>query len=236
VQCEKDRHEKIVMRKIALRRIVVVATAAVSLLATSVAQGPVAIVDDSLPTMHSGEEFHATLHAKGGAPPYHWTVVDELPAGITLGGDGLLSGRPVKAGAADFTIKVADSATPAGTATKSFHATIGSSLVLDWKDAPKVNNDRIDGSVKVSNGSKDTFDLTVIIVAVATDTDRATAIGYQHFPLKPGTDDFKIPFGLSMPNGSYIVHADAIAEIAAKNSILRQRLQTPKALQVTVGP
>jgi Putative Ig domain len=222
--------------KIVVGKIVIATGALVFLLTTSVAQGPVAIVEDSLPTMNSGAEFHVTLHAKGGAPPYHWTAVDDLPAGLALGADGLLSGRPIKAGTADFTIKVADSATPAQTATKSFHATIGASLALDWQDSPKVNNDRIDGSVKVSNGSKDTFDLTVIIVAVATDTDRATAIGYQHFPMKPGTTDLKIPFGLSMPKGSYIVHADAIAEIAAKDSILRQRLQTPKALQVTVGP
>jgi hypothetical protein len=76
----------------------------------------------------------------------------------------------------------------------------------------------------------------VIIVAVATDTDRATAIGYQRFPLKPGTNDFKIPFGNSLPAGSYIVHADAIAEIPEKNTILRQRLQTPQALQIAVGP
>lgn len=219
-----------------MRKIVMLTAVAIFLLATSVAQGPVSIVEDSLPTLNSGDEFHVTLHAKGGAPPYHWTAVDDLPAGVTLSGDGLLSGRPVKAGPVDFTIRVADSATPAQTATKPFHASINASLLLAWQDAPKVNNDRIDGSVKVSNGSKDTYDLTVIIVAVATDTDRATAIGYQHFPMKPGTSDFKIPFGLSMPYGSYIVHADAIAEIAAKNSILRQRLQTPQALQVMVGP
>ncbi|HUB02145.1 MAG TPA: putative Ig domain-containing protein [Terriglobales bacterium] len=215
--------------------VMAVATVAV-LLATSLAQGPLSIVEDSLPTMHTGDEFHLALHAKGGAPPYQWTAVDDLPAGIRLSADGLLSGRPVKVEDVTVRLKVADSATPPQTAEKEFHATITAALLLSWLDAPKVNNDRIDGSLKVSNGSKDTFDLTVVIVAVATDTDRATAIGYQHFPLKPGTTDLKIPFGLSMPNGSYIVHADAIAEIEAKNSILRQRLQTPRSLQVAVGP
>lgn len=227
---------KIVTGKLGPGKLVVVIAAVILLLTASAAQGPVTIVDDSLPAMHTGDEFHLTLHAKGGAPPYHWTAVDDLPSGISLSGDGLLSGRPVKARTVDFTVRVADSSHPEQTATKAFHATINASLVLDWLDSPKVNNDRIDGSVKVSNGSKDTYDLTVVIVAVATDTNRATAIGYQRFPLKPGTNDFKIPFGSTMPNGSYIVHADAIAEIAAKDSILRQRLQTPKALQVAVGP
>lgn len=204
--------------------------------AASIAQGPVTIVEDSLPGMNTGTDFHLSLHAKGGAPPYQWSAVEELPAGIRLSLDGVLSGRPVKVGDVTIRLKVADSATPPQSAEKEFHAAITAALLLDWLDVPKVNNDRIDGSVKVTNGSKDTYDLTVVVVAVATDTDRATAIGYQHFPLTPGTTDFKIPFGLSMPNGSYIVHADAVAEIEAKNSILRQRLQTPNPLQVAVGP
>jgi len=206
------------------------------LIGSAVAQSEFAIVEDSLPALNAGEQFNVTLHAKGGTPSYHWEAVGDLPKGIILSREGLLSGRPAKGGPADITIRVTDSASPARETERTFHPTIGASLVLDWQDAPKVNNDRIDGSVKVSNGSRDTFDLTVVIVAVATDTNRATAIGYQHFPLKPGTNDFKIPFGSSLPNGGYVVHADAIAEIAAKNSILRQRLQTPKALQVTVGP
>jgi hypothetical protein len=206
------------------------------LMATSAAQGPVTIVEDSLPPMSTGEEFHVTLHARGGAPPYHWEAVGDLPKGISLSHDGLLSGRPVKAEPADIKIRVTDSATPPGEAEKDFSVTVSTALALDWLDAPKVHSDRIDGSVKVSNGTHDTFDLTVIIVAVATDTDRATAIGYQRFPLKPGTNDFKIPFGNSLPAGSYIVHADAIAEIPEKNTILRQRLQTPQALQIAVGP
>jgi len=220
-----------------LTKTLALAVVIISLGAAAAAQPDLAIVEDSLPAINAGEEFHVTLHAKGGTPSYRWEVVNgDLPKGITLSHDGVLSGRPTKGGPMDITIRVTDSTSPPREAEKSFHVTIGASLVLDWLDAPKVNNDRIDGSVKVSNGSKDTFDLTVVIVAVATDTDRATAIGYQHFPLKPGTTDFKIPFGLSMPNGSYIIHADAIAEIEAKNSILRQRLQTPQALQVTVGP
>lgn len=203
---------------------------------SAVAQPELAILEDSLPAMNAGEELHVTLHAKGGTRSYHWEAVGELPKGLALTREGVLSGRPAKGGPVDITIRVADSASPPHEAEKTFHATVGASLVLDWLDSPKVNNDRIDGSVKVSNGSKDTFDLTVVIVAVATDTNRATAIGYQRFPLKPGTNDFKIPFGNRLPNGSYVVHADAVAEIAAKNSILRQRLQTPSALHVAVGP
>ena len=107
--------------------------------------------------------------------------------------------------------------------------------MLEWRQPPKVNDNRIDGSVQVSNGTHDTFDLTVIIVAVA-DNGRATAIGYEHFPLKPGASNVEITFGNTLPNGPYVIHADAIAEISKRNVILRQRLQTPQALQVLQGP
>jgi hypothetical protein len=45
-----------------------------------------------------------------------------------------------------------------------------------------------------------------------------------------------LPFGETLPRGSYVVHVDVIGEVAAKNVIHRQRLQTASTLQVIVGP
>jgi hypothetical protein len=197
---------------------------------------PLAIVEESLPAMNVGVEFHTLLHAKGGVPPYVWSVAGgELPEGVTLTREGLLSGRPTKPGTYALTLKVEDLGNPAHSINKELQAAVTAALLLEWDEPPKVHDDRIDGSVKVSNGSKDDFDLTVVIVAVAGN-GRATAIGYEHFPLKAGAMNVKIPFGNTPGYGGYIVHADAIAEIAARNVILRQRLQTPQALQIVQGP
>jgi hypothetical protein len=197
---------------------------------------PLAIVEESLPAMNVGVEFHTLLHAKGGVPPYVWSVVGgELPEGVTLTRDGLLSGRPAKPRMYALTLKVEDSGQPAHSINKELQAAVTAALLLEWDEAPKVHDDRIDGSVKVSNGSKDDFDLTVVIVAVG-ENGRATAIGYEHFLLKAGATDVKIPFGNTPGYGGYVVHADAIAEIPARNVILRQRLQTPQALQIVQGP
>lgn len=65
---------------------------------------------------------------------------------------------------------------------------------------------------------------------------RATAIGYQHFVLVRGTIGKELPFGETLPHGAYVVNVDAVGEVAAKNLIYRERMQTPSALQVTVGP
>ncbi|PYX97503.1 MAG: hypothetical protein DMG71_02905, partial [Acidobacteria bacterium] len=108
-------------------------------------------------------------------------------------------------------------------------------LVLEWSRFPRVQDNRIEGAVKVSNGTKDDFDLTVIVVAV-NEIGKAFVLGYQHPELKTGTTDFEIPFGSTLPQGAYVVHADAVAEVPARNAIYRQRRQTPSPLQVTVGP
>jgi len=197
---------------------------------------PLVIADEALPAIDAGVEFHMILHATGGVPPYVWSVPNgDLPEGVTLTPEGLLSGRAAKPGTFPITLKVEDSAHPAHTITKDFRAVVGASMLLEWLQPPKVRDNRIDGAVQVSNGSSDTFDLTVIIVAVA-DNGRATAIGYQHFPLKAGATSVQIPFGNTLPHGGYVIHADAIAEIPARKAILRQRLQTPQPLQVMQGP
>ncbi len=197
---------------------------------------PLAVVDEALPPLDAGVEFHMLLHATGGVLPYVWSVASgDLPEGITLTPEGLLAGRPTKPGAFAFTLKVEDSGHPAHTINKEFQAVVAASLLIEWLQPPKVRDTRIDGIVQVSNGSKNTFDLTVIIVAVA-DNGRATAIGYEHFPLKAGVTSVPIPFGNTLPHGAYVIHADAIAEIPTRNAILRQRLQTPQPLRVTQGP
>jgi hypothetical protein len=197
---------------------------------------PLVVTDQTPPSMEQGIEFHFLLHANGGYPPYVWSIdKGDLPEGTTLTADGLLSGRPSKTGDFTVTLKVEDSARPTHSATKEFHAVVGASLTFEWQEPPKVHDDRIDGSLQVSNGTKDDLDLTVIVVAIA-DNGRATAIGYQHFSLKAGTSNLKIPFGNTLPYGGYTVRADGIAEIASRNTILRRGLETPVPLQIVQVP
>jgi Putative Ig domain len=197
---------------------------------------PLAIVDELLPQLDAGVEFHILLHASGGAAPYVWSVASgDIPEGVTLTPEGLLAGRPTKPGAFTFTVRVEDSGRPAHTINKEFKAVVAASLLIEWLQPPKVRDNRIDGVIQISNGSKDDFDLTIVIVAVA-ENGRATAIGYEHFPLKAGAISIQIPFGNTLPHGGYVIHADAIAEIPTRRAILRQRLQTPQPLQVVQGP
>lgn len=197
---------------------------------------PLAIVEDTLPALDAGIDAHIVLHARGGVPPYRWSVASgDLPEGMRLTSEGILEGRSNKIGTFAFTVNVEDSARPAHSMNKELQTHITASLVLDWLRPPAVQGSRIDGIALVSNGSKDDFDLTFIVVSV-NDIGRATALGYQRATLKAGTLNLQIPFGTTLPPGKYIVRADAVAEIPAKNTILRRELETPATLPITQGP
>ena len=195
---------------------------------------PLKIVEETLPTLDACVETHLPLHATGGVPPYRWRVASgTLPEGISLTPDGVLVGRVAEPGAISFTVSVEDSAK--NRITKDLQTKVVASLLFQWLRPPQVHGAQMDGAVQLSNGTKDDFDLTFIVVAIA-ENGRATALGYQHFSLKAGTSNFQIPFGQTLPHGAYVVHADAVAEIPAKNVIIRRLLETPSAITVVQGP
>ena len=190
----------------------------------------------TLPTGSPKHPYKFQLQAHGGIPPYKYALVETaLPAGITLGPDGFLTGTPPAKGEFRFTVSVTDSGTPAQSASRGFVLRIVAPMLMEWKKYAKVSGNRVEGSVLVSNSTEDDFDFTFIVLAVAED-GRATAIGYQHFDLKSGVDSFELPFGETLPRGVYGVHVDAVAEVAPKDTIYRVRLQTKEKLPVTVGP
>src|SRR5207249_90934 len=69
----------------------------------------VKITTTSLPNGTAQAAYSVTLQATGGTLPYTWSVSSgQLPAGLTLGASGTISGTPTTAGLATFTIQVAD--------------------------------------------------------------------------------------------------------------------------------
>ena len=191
---------------------------------------PLAIVTDTMPQLIAHTPYTVRLTAQGGTPPYSWNIEKgKLPPGLHLDPRaGTLSGVPEAPADLTFTVRVSDSAEPPATASRELKVKAVPALQLEWQRQPVLENDGIYGEVQVGNPSKDPYDLTFIIVAV-NEIGKAFALGYQHFTLRPQATR-AIPFGASLPLGSYIVHADAVGEVAAKDIIRRARLQTPKPL------
>jgi len=44
-----------------------------------------------------------------------------------------------------------------------------------------------------------------------------------------------LPFGETLPHGSYTVYVDVNGEIAKRNAIYKEQMKTPAVLQVVVG-
>ena len=195
---------------------------------------PLSIATESLPPALLHQQYRAELKALGGVPPLQWKISrGNLPQGLDLdASSGVISGVPEKPGEVELTISVVDSV--GNTTSRDYKIKVVAPLLIQWSKFPQLQGDEIVGSVKVSNGTKDTFDLTVIIVAV-NEYGKAFALGYQHFDLEPETVELEIPFGTGahLPVGAYVVHADAVAEVASKNAIYRSRLETPSPLQIS---
>jgi hypothetical protein len=190
----------------------------------------------SLPKAYVHRSYEARLEAQGGAPPLRWEVTDgSLPNGITLSADGVLSGTPAATGEFHFAVTVRDSGKPAYQRQQPLSLLVVAPLLAEWSRYPKVDGQRLEGSIRVSNQTEDDFDLTVIVLAVS-EIGRATAIGYQHFPLKKNTDDVEIPFGDNLPDGRYQLNVDVVAEVAATGAIHRVRLVPKESFVVKVNP
>jgi hypothetical protein len=88
---------------------------------------PLQVSTTPLPAGTVGVAYSRDLPAQGGAPPYNWYVVNELPPGLTLGTtapgyDNVLTGTPTRAGTFSFPMEVEDS--QGNTATGNVTVTI----------------------------------------------------------------------------------------------------------------
>jgi hypothetical protein len=190
-----------------------------------------------LPGTYPHGTYLVNLRARGNyVPVLHWTVASgTLPPGITLDESGLLHGEAERAGEFQFVVLVKDGGKPQQAVQKAFAIKVVEGITVAWKVPAHVTGNRIDGSVEVTNSTADDLDLTFDVKAVAED-GRATEIGYQRFPLKRGTIGMTLPFGETLPHGAYVVYVNVNGEVAKRNAIYKQQMQTPTALQVVVGP
>ena len=188
-----------------------------------------------LPKASLWEPYVANLQASGGIEPYHWHVIaGSLPRGFVLNESGMLTGVLDEPGESQFTVLVTDNDRPPKQANQDFVLSSETPMTADWLRKAQVNGQRIDGSIKVSNHTGRDFDLTFIVLAV-NDIGRATAIGYQHFPLKRDTRDMEIPFGETLSPGNYVVNVDVVGEEPVSYRIFRARLVTEQE-SITQGP
>lgn len=88
-------------------------------------QTELAVTSLSPPAGTVGISYSTTLAATGGVTPYIWTMLSgSLPAGLSLGSAGVISGTPATHGTSIFTVQVADSETNQETAIAQLTLTV----------------------------------------------------------------------------------------------------------------
>ena len=91
----------------------------------------------SLPTGEVGVAYAATLSANGGTPPYRWSIkTGALAAGLSLSGNGSISGTPTATSAAPVTFELQDSSVPVLTQTVTLPLTVNAALVATTTSLP----------------------------------------------------------------------------------------------------
>jgi len=190
------------------------------------------VTEKTLPRAILTVSYEVRLAARGGMPPRSWELIaGALPPGLNLDRvSGTISGAPSALGLFRFAVEVSDSDNPADTRTREFTLAVISALTVEWKSPPAVTQDVIAGSVKVTNQTANDADMTMIVVAV-NEVGKAFVLGYQQFILAAQDTIPQIPFGSTLPQGSYIIHVDVIAEVPETNAIHRARLQTSQPLE-----
>ncbi len=196
-------------------------------------KSPLTVLPATPPPAVQHAAYYFEIKIRGGTPPLKFNVVKgALPPGLELDPEtGVLAGQPVEAGDFDFTVEVSDSSQPPQRVERGFTVHSATALALQWVTPPHVTADTISGAVELTNATRDDFDLTLIVVAV-NGFGKAFALGYQHFTLNHETNNMHVDFSSNVPAGDYIVHVDAVAEVAKRDAIFRARLQTPAPLNV----
>ena len=70
---------------------------------------PISVVPASLDNFYVGDSAFVTLRANGGNNDFSWSLIGDLPSGLSFGPGGILSGTPSEAGTFDVSFRVQDS-------------------------------------------------------------------------------------------------------------------------------
>ncbi|NYF90957.1 beta strand repeat-containing protein [Tunturibacter empetritectus] len=88
---------------------------------------PLAITTTTFAGATSTQPYSATLSATGGTAPYTWSVTG-LPAGLTLGSNGVIAGTPTATGNFSISVTVTDSQSPAKTASATIPLSVTAAI------------------------------------------------------------------------------------------------------------
>ena len=131
----------------------------------------------ALPNGVLSTAYDQSVSVTGGVPPYQFSLASgsgPLPTGLNpLGSNGAITGTPTAAGTFDFTVQVADSETPAATATQAFSIVI-TPVAASCFGTPTGNESMLNGEYAfVVQGFQGSGNGTPVAIAASFSADGA---------------------------------------------------------------
>src|SRR5581483_1910296 len=133
----------------------------------SISPSPVVVATTTLPNGSVNLSYRAALASSGGTGQTTWTVLSgTLPAGLQLSSSGVISGTPVAAGTASFTVQAVDAGWTSNGARQTLNLAITETSLLDdrfdtldrtkWPNATFTSSQDYTVPVAVSAGALQT--------------------------------------------------------------------------------
>ncbi|MEK6410394.1 MAG: putative Ig domain-containing protein [Acidobacteriota bacterium] len=155
---------------------------------------PLLIRTEFLPQALQGILYNAALEASGGLGPYTWTIdTGALPDGLTLSGDGKISGRPSTAGATSFVVRLKDSL---GTSsTKSLFLLVTQPpppLVIQTVSLPETTAERAYSQTLQATGGVLPYTWSIASGSLGAGLNLSAGGTIAGTPVSPGTSVFVV--------------------------------------------
>jgi hypothetical protein len=204
----------------------------VTLPETIVVAAPLALTPVTAPTATVGNSFILALSATGGMTPYTYSIsAGALPAGLTLNAaTGTVSGTPSSAANASFTVQVADSSSPAQTATASESLTVATGLHISGSTVPDAVSGAAYNTVLSASGGLNpvTWSVTSGSLPAGLTLNPATgaisgtpaAVGSSTFTLK--VTDSSSPAQSGTSSSTLNVYAPLVVNATVPNAVANQ--------------
>ncbi|MBI2892132.1 MAG: putative Ig domain-containing protein [Deltaproteobacteria bacterium] len=154
---------------------------------------PLVVTTTRLPTGRTGVEYEGRLEADGGVRPYRFEILSgELPEGLSVDDDGVITGTPAVGGGAELDLRVRDAD---GRTAERQDVTLA---VQDFFDvSPDVE---LPGTCDVPGSETFAVDLPVAIPGMVAEVDVGATVTF---------DDFSyISLALESPTGKRVILFD----------------------------
>jgi large repetitive protein len=167
------------------------------------------ITTDGLPSALVGATVSGSVSATGGVQPYQFSATG-LPAGVSLGSDGTLSGAPTAPGTASVTVVVMDSKGTTANKILPMIVTLPTPPSVTFSGLPTTTSPASQPTVTINLGSKFPTDV-VAALTLTFAPDSGSDDPSVQFSTGGRTTQLTVPAGSTVSPGSIGVQTGTVA-------------------------